>query len=122
MTCVRTLSILCFAFSTISIFSDKVSALNYDIYQHNVIAQSSSQNTLTKEIWNELVYKNRQRKIASNNKRTLSYSEVRAIIGFAPSKHKNGKYTWIDASDNNKIIVRFHDKKIMDMKSIGFNR
>ena len=52
-----------------------------------------SYSDLTKETWNELLYHNRQRKLESNNKLSLTYAEVNQIIGFAPNNElKNGRH------------------------------
>lgn len=75
---------------------------------------------LSLKIWNNLKYENLQRKLATSNKKSLSFSEVNNIIGFSPTSIKYGKTIWSDPMNNMKITIRFHQEYIMDMKGTGF--
>lgn len=75
---------------------------------------------LTFAIWQELVNENIHRKQSSENKRSLTYSEVVSIIGFSPNAKRGNRTIWSDPVNNMSIEIRFHKGKIMDMKGVGF--
>ena len=78
-----------------------------------------SRNILTREIWQELLYENRQRKIATKNEHSLTLSEVNRIIGFSPNrKLNNGRYVWEDPMTGRRIEVRFFKNEISNMKGV----
>jgi|GEM_PF-3994144 len=79
-----------------------------------------SNDVLNTEIWRKLVYENIQRKNSTTNKESLSYFEVMRIIGFPPNASTRSRTVWEDPINNMAIKIRFHDKKIMDMRGIGF--
>ena len=79
-----------------------------------------SNDALTVEIWRKLLYENVQRKNSTQNKESLSYSEVMSIIGFPPNASTSSRTVWEDSINNMAIKIRFHDGKIVYMKGIGF--
>ncbi len=83
--------------------------------------ERTSKNILTQKIWQELLYENRQRKLETKNKRSLTFDEVNEIIGFFPNpKQKNRRYVWEDPMTGRRIEVRFFQNEIADMKGIRF--
>lgn len=79
-------------------------------------------NLLTSAIWNNLIYENRQKKLSTNNERSLNYQEVVGIIGFYPNASKGNKIIWEDPINSKVIKIRFHNNEIADMKGSGFRR
>jgi hypothetical protein len=115
---IKILLICAFSCSTVTMFAEKAIAINKNNSESLVIAQSY--NTLNRQKWEKLVQENLERKELTDFKETLSFSEVRSIIGFSPTQSKSNQYTWEDEVNKMKIIVRFHDDQIMDLKGIGF--
>ncbi|MEL6437945.1 MAG: hypothetical protein AAFQ80_01640 [Cyanobacteria bacterium J06621_8] len=78
-------------------------------------------NILTIKIWQTLMYENRQRKIDTDNKKSLTLSEVNSIIGFSPKQKKaTGRHVWEDPISNKRIEIKFYEDQIKTMKSVGF--
>lgn len=86
-------------------------------------------NILTMDIWQTLLYESRQRKLETNNKRSLTFDEVNNIIGFDPNpKLKNRRTVWEDPMNGKRIEIRFFKNKIsgkdeiLEMRGIRFKR
>ena len=79
-----------------------------------------SEDLLTRKTWNYLVYRNRQSKLESNNKSSLSYQQVLNIIGFYPNKYTGNKIIWSEPIDRQKIEIVFYQDRIVEMKGTGF--
>lgn len=89
--------------------------------------ERTSKNILTLEIWQKLKSENYQRKQQTKNQHSLSFREVRQIIGFSPNaKQKNRRHVWEDPMTGKRIEILFAKNKIseqyeiLEMKGVKF--
>ena len=80
-------------------------------------------NILTLKIWQTRLYENRQRKLETNNKRSLTFNEVYNIIGFSPNPTlKNRRTVWEDPMNGKRIEILFFENEILEMRGVRFKR